>query len=101
MTGGWARALAEAPDDWQAMLKQSVRADLRAASEALVTCDAPAIAFIAHRLNGSARLMDNGRAMVWCASLERAGRAGDIAGIGRLLVEVERAFDAALFVPSR
>jgi HPt (histidine-containing phosphotransfer) domain-containing protein len=101
MTNGWARALDEAPDDLAAMLKQSVRADLRAASDALETGDARRIASIAHRLKGSARLIDDGRAMVWCASLERAGQAGNLQGVGRLLEEVERAFDAALFAPSR
>ncbi|GJH06264.1 Hpt domain-containing protein [Paraburkholderia terrae] len=96
MTDGWTRVLAEGPGDLQAMLLQSVRADLRAAFDALARDDASRVAYLAHRLKGSARLAGDERAVALCASLEKAAQEGDIARVRLLLMQARRAFDIAL-----
>ncbi|BFG75341.1 hypothetical protein PTKU46_33740 [Paraburkholderia terrae] len=96
MTDGWARVLAEGPGDLYAMLLQSVYADLRAAFDAVDLDDASRVAYLAHRLKGSARLASDEPALALCASLEKVSQAGDIAHIRLLLMQVERAFGIAL-----
>lgn len=96
MTDGWARVLAEGPGDLHAMLLQSVYADLRAAFDAVELHDVSRVAYLAHRLKGSARLAGDEPALALCASLEKVAQAGDIAHIRLLLMQAERAFGIGL-----
>jgi HPt (histidine-containing phosphotransfer) domain-containing protein len=96
MTDGWARVLAEGPGDLQTMLLQNVQADLRAAFDAVDLDDASRVAYLAHRLKGSARLAGDEPALALCASLEKVAQAGDIGHVRLLLMQAERAFGIAL-----
>jgi HPt (histidine-containing phosphotransfer) domain-containing protein len=96
MTDGWTCVLAEGPGDLQAMLPQSVYADLRAAFDALALDDASRVAYLAHRLKGSARLAGDERAVALCALLEKSVQEGDLAHVRLLLMLAGRAFDIAL-----
>jgi HPt (histidine-containing phosphotransfer) domain-containing protein len=95
MTNGWAHLLAQAPDDLQAMLMQSVRDDLHAAFVALTAGDAARVAYLAHRLKGSARLCGDKAATALCAALEGAEQTSDFERVQLLLMALERAFGTA------
>ena len=95
MTDGWTHLLAEAPDDLQAMLKHAIRDDLVAALDALTAGDAAHVAYIAHRLKGSARLYGDKVAAAFCAALEAAGQTGDIGRARVMLTALEHAFGTA------
>jgi len=96
MTDGWKHVLAERPGDLQAILRESVCADLSAAFDAVDLDDVARVAYLAHRLKGSARLAGDEPALTLCASLEMAAQAGDIARVRLLLMSAGRAFDIAL-----
>lgn len=95
MTDGWAHLLAEGPHNLHAMLVQTIRDDLKAAFDALAVGDAARVAYLAHRLKGSARLSDDEAATALCAALEAAGQAGEIERARLFLMSLERAFSTA------
>ncbi|SIT43224.1 Hpt protein [Paraburkholderia piptadeniae] len=96
MTRRWSDIFDEGPADLFAILRASVRADVRDAADALRRSDASRISYVAHRLNGSARLADDKQAVALCVSLEAAAQSGDMKHAKLLLDEIERVFDEAL-----
>jgi HPt (histidine-containing phosphotransfer) domain-containing protein len=96
MTHSWADIFDEGPADLFAILIASMRADLRAAADALRQSDALRIGYLAHRLKGSARLADDRRAIALCASLEAAAQSGDMKQAELLLEKIERVFGEAM-----
>jgi histidine phosphotransfer protein HptB len=96
MTDSWRRILAESSGVLPALLRKTLDADLRAALDAIETRDTVGLAFIAHRLKGSARLLGDAHATSLCASLEETAQAGDAALARLLLMRTRRAFDSAM-----
>jgi CheY-like chemotaxis protein len=89
------RVIAEDVEDWLAepFLKEEaeVREELH---EALDAGDARRVAFVAHKLKGSAATVGAERLAALCAQLEQHAEQGTLDGLGELVGAIEEAADA-------
>jgi HPt (histidine-containing phosphotransfer) domain-containing protein len=92
---GWSDLIEQGPADLREMLIDTTRADLREASEALCACNYAHAEFIAHRMKGTARLLDVHATIAACIALETQCRQRDAARACITLQEVEESFEAA------
>jgi HPt (histidine-containing phosphotransfer) domain-containing protein len=92
---GWSDLIGEGPADLRETLIDSTHADLRAALEALCARDFERAEFIAHRMKGTARLLDVHATIAACIALETQCRQRDAARSRAALSQLGRSFDAA------
>jgi len=92
MRQGWKNLFDDDKGDLLAILEASVHDDLRKLHALLQRNDVMRIEFVAHRLKGSARLIDDALAIALCEQLEAAGRASDLQRAEVLLTAVELRF---------
>jgi histidine phosphotransfer protein HptB len=92
---GWSRLIGQGPAELREMLIDTTRADLRDAFEALRAGHFERAEFIAHRLKGTARLLEVDATIAACIALEAQCRQRDTARSRMALSQVESSFEAA------
>jgi histidine phosphotransfer protein HptB len=92
---GWSELLEDGPADFREMLVDTTRADLCGVREALRAGHFERAEFIAHRMKGTARLLEIDATIAACIALETQCRQRDAARSNIALTQVEASFEAA------
>jgi histidine phosphotransfer protein HptB len=91
----WPDLIEQGPAGLRETLIETTRADLHEARAALCAGNFEQAAFIAHRMKGSARLLESHATVAACLGLETRCRQRDAAQSGTALRQVEYGFEAA------
>jgi HPt (histidine-containing phosphotransfer) domain-containing protein len=93
---GWSDLIEDGPADFRQMLIDTTRADLRETFEALRAGDFERAGFIAHRMKGTARLLDADATIAACIALETQCRQRDAALAQIAWLQIEGGFESAI-----